>query len=52
MQSDLKGRIDQMAADLSSKIEVGLKNVELGVSRMTWIAAGALTAVGVLLRLW
>lgn len=70
VQSDLNGKIDEVAAHLDrkidrvaaelngkierldKKIDVGLKNVELGMSRMIWIAAGALTAVGVLLRFW
>ena len=50
--ADLNRKIDKVAADLNGKIDVGLKSVELGVFRMIWIAAGALTAVGVLLRFW
>ena len=57
--ADLNGKIDRVAAELNgkidrldSKIDVGLKSLELGISQKIWVAAGALTAVGVLLRLW
>ena len=55
--ADLNSKIDRVAADLNSKIDrldskvdLGLKDVQLGVFRMIWVAVGALTAVGILLR--
>ena len=42
----LDGKIDQVKADL----QVQMKGVQLGVIRMIWIAAGAMGAVGILLR--
>ena len=42
----LDGKIDQVKADL----QVQMKGVQLGVVRMIWIAAGAMGAVGILLR--
>lgn len=56
-KSELRGKIDHLAADLNSKIDrldskvdLGLKDVQLGIFRMIWMAVGALTAVGILLR--
>ncbi len=42
----LDGKIDRVKADLL----VQMKGVQLGVVRMIWIAAGAMGAVGILLR--
>jgi len=50
---DLEGRIDRVKADLQLEIKevrVEMKDLQLGVFRMIWIAAGALTGVGILLR--
>jgi len=31
-------------------LQVEMKDLQLGIHRMIWIAAGAMTAVGILLR--
>ena len=57
VKSELNSKIDQVAAELNSKIDrldskvdLRLKDVLSGVFRMIWMAVGALTAVGILLR--
>lgn len=47
-----RGELSLVQSDLTARIDIAFKNLQSGVTRQIWIAAGALTAVAVLLRFW
>ena len=55
--TELNGKVDQVATELNGKIDrveaslkVEMKEMQLGLVRMMWIAVGTLGAVGILLQ--
>ena len=59
VKHDLEKKLDQLRSDLEKKLdqvrgksEIGLKDVQVNLTRTVWTAVATLGAVGILLRLF